>query len=273
MRQSVRWAPALVILLLFTGTALGAAKDVPGSKDHPLLSRMTNFYITSYEVSDFDSHEFADSKGDDVTVEGRKYVIQYEIKEGAKVPSDLQITRNYVNAIKQLGGTAYEYGKNRVSLQVTKDGREVWAEVWTSGGELYTLTIVEKAGLKQEVTAGDLLKALNEQGRVALYIHFDTGKATIKPESQPVINEIVALLKDNPDLKVSIEGHTDNVGDAKLNKTLSEQRAAAVLAAIVAQGVDARRLKSAGFGKDKPIADNKTEEGRAKNRRVELVKL
>jgi outer membrane protein OmpA-like peptidoglycan-associated protein len=126
--------------------------------------------------------------------------------------------------------------------------------------------------MKQDVTASSMLDALNREGHIALYINFDTGKSTIKPESKPIINQIVEMLKANPDLKISVEGHTDNVGNPKSNQTLSDERAKAVVSAIVAQGIDAKRLNATGYGQDKPIADNKTEEGRAKNRRVELVK-
>ncbi len=269
-----RMMAGLFILAAFVScgsTVFAQGKDVAKSKDHPMLGRMQNFIITSYEEKEFDSHEFKDKQGNEVTVEGRKYSIQYEIKEGAKIPTPLQITRNYVNAIKNVGGFAFEYTEGTAFLNLAKEGRETWVEVFASG-ESYILTIVEKAALRQEVTANDMLKALNEQGRIALYIHFDTGKATIKAESQPIINQIVELLKSNPDLKVGVEGHTDSVGDDKANKTLSDQRAASVVAAIVTQGVDAKRLSAAGFGEEKPLADNTTEQGRAKNRRVELVK-
>jgi len=113
---------------------------------------------------------------------------------------------------------------------------------------------------------------LNKEGFIALYINFDTGKADIKPESYKIIDQIVQMMKDNPDLKISIEGHTDNVGTAQFNQTLSENRAKAVMNAIIAKGIDKSRLSSKGWGATKPIADNKTEEGRAKNRRVEIVK-
>jgi outer membrane protein OmpA-like peptidoglycan-associated protein len=129
-----------------------------------------------------------------------------------------------------------------------------------------------KEAMKQDVTASNLLDALNRDGHIALYINFDTGKATIKPKSKPIITQIVEMLKANQGLMVSVEGHTDNVGTPASNKTLSDQRAKTVVAAIVAQGIDAKRLSALGHGQDKPIADNKTEEGRAKNRRVELVK-
>jgi outer membrane protein OmpA-like peptidoglycan-associated protein len=104
----------------------------------------------------------------------------------------------------------------------------------------FNLTIVEKGEMKQEITAGSILAALDRDGHVALYINFDTGKGDIKADGQAVIDEIASALRNTPALKVGIEGHTDNVG--------------------------------AGFGQTKPIADNAAEGGRAKNRRVELVK-
>jgi outer membrane protein OmpA-like peptidoglycan-associated protein len=117
-----------------------------------------------------------------------------------------------------------------------------------------------------------MLDSLNRKGYIALYINFDTGKSIIKPESMPLIAQIVDMLNSNPDLKLNVEGHTDNVGNPISNITLSEERAKSVVAAIVAHGIDVKRLGSLGHGQDKPIGDNKTDEGRAKNRRVELVK-
>jgi outer membrane protein OmpA-like peptidoglycan-associated protein len=114
---------------------------------------------------------------------------------------------------------------------------------------------------------------MNKDGYVALDVHFDTAKATIKAESQPLIDEIHKLLKTNAKLRISVEGHTDSTGTPDGNRKLSDERAVSVKAALLAKGIDARRLQSKGFGQDKPVADNHTEEGRAKNRRVELVKL
>ena len=139
-------------------------------------------------------------------------------------------------------------------------------------GNDYYLTLVVKEAMKQDVEASNLLEALNREGHVALYINFDTGKSTIKPESEPIIHQIVEMMRANPEVKISVEGHTDNVGNPESNKMLSEDRANAVVTAIVAQAIDAKRLSSVGHGEDKPIADNKTEEGKASNRRVELVK-
>ncbi len=107
---------------------------------------------------------------------------------------------------------------------------------------------------------------------MALYINFDTGKWELKPDGVASVREIVALMKADPALKLAVEGHTDNVGTPAANKTLSANRANAVMRAVVAGGIAASRLTAAGFGQERPVADNRSEEGRAKNRRVELVK-
>lgn len=103
-------------------------------------------------------------------------------------------------------------------------------------------------------------------------ITFDVGKATIKPESMGEINRIVTLMTENPDLKFSVEGHTDSTGNATSNQTLSEQRSQAIVAKLVELGIAQDRLTAVGKGQNSPIADNNTDEGRAKNRRVEFVK-
>jgi OOP family OmpA-OmpF porin len=261
--------PAAVMALLSFPVVLG--QDVAGSKDHPLFTRMPNYFISEYEEEEFASEDFRDASGESVAVEGRKTKITYTIKEGVKVPSTLQILRNYTNAIKKVGGSAYEYTEHSGSVSLKKDGAEVWANIYV-GGEYYTLTIVAKGALRQEVTASDMLKALNAEGHIALYILFDTGKATIKPESGPIIDQVVSMMKEASGLAIGVEGHTDSTGNAQSNRVLSVDRARAVVAALVQRGIAASRLSAAGHGQDKPVADNATEEGRAKNRRVELVK-
>ncbi|MBI3124944.1 MAG: OmpA family protein [Ignavibacteriales bacterium] len=104
-------------------------------------------------------------------------------------------------------------------------------------------------------------------------IKFDVNKSTIKPESMGVINSIVSLLNDKPELKFSVEGHTDSDGEDKSNQTLSEARAKSVMNKLIELGIESSRLKSKGFGESKPVADNNTPEGKANNRRVEFVKF
>jgi OOP family OmpA-OmpF porin len=115
---------------------------------------------------------------------------------------------------------------------------------------------------------------INRTGSCSIYgILFDTGKATIQGESKECLQEVVKLLRANPTWKMEIQGHTDNVGAKAANQTLSEQRAAAVVAWLAANGIDKARLTARGFGDSKPIADNSTEDGRSKNRRVALKKM
>lgn len=117
------------------------------------------------------------------------------------------------------------------------------------------------------------LTRVSEDGSIALLknIEFDLGRATIKPVSFPILNEVVILLKARPEVRLSINGHTDSQGDRDRNMKLSKDRAAAVKSYLTGQGVQADRLTSEGYGPDKPIDTNDTAEGRAKNRRVEFL--
>jgi outer membrane protein OmpA-like peptidoglycan-associated protein len=150
---------------------------------------------------------------------------------------------------------------------------EVWTQIDTSPGDgRHLLHIIEKQPMRQVVTAHTMAASIDKTGFVALDIHFATGKAEILPESQPTVKEIAAMLKTWPTLRVGIERHTDNTGSPVANKALSASRAQSVSNALLAAGIDSLRLRSAGFGQERPIADNRLEDGRAKNRRVEIVK-
>jgi OOP family OmpA-OmpF porin len=151
-------------------------------------------------------------------------------------------------------------------------------------GRSNKLTFYVKADAQNVVLIGnvriaaggkDLYKTLAETGRVtADGIFFDTNADKLRPESAPVLKQIGDMLVSHPDMKLAIEGHTDNVGAAAANQTLSDKRAAAVKAYLVQNfQVDAARLTSKGFGSTKPVAPNDDEAGRQKNRRVELVKV
>ncbi len=119
-----------------------------------------------------------------------------------------------------------------------------------------------------------LYEKLLSDGKIITYgITFDFGKASIKPESMGTINEIFNIMKTYPELKFSVEGHTDNVGNSTTNQTLSEARAKAVCDKLKEMGIDASRLSSKGCGMSKPIDNNNSPEGRAKNRRVEFIRL
>lgn len=124
---------------------------------------------------------------------------------------------------------------------------------------------------KHKEQAADLERAISQKGSVAIYgIHFDTAKATLRPDSAPALDAVFALIKSKPGSRWIIAGHTDNQGAANLNDKLSQARAASVAAWLTAHGITADRLLPKGFGMKQPVADNSTENGRALNRRVEI---
>jgi OmpA-OmpF porin, OOP family len=278
LRKRIFLFMLVLLALVFSGQISSAQEDVKGSKDHPLFTRMANYYIYEYKETEFDSEVFLDpdKKGEKVTVEGRKFFIKYGIKEGVKPPTDLQITRNYTNAIMKIGGKGYPYGSGEAYMKLSKSGKEIWAYVYVGGGgTFYHLIIVEKSEMVQEVMADakTMAQDISTTGKVAIYgIYFDFNKADVKPESDPTLKEIMKLLSQNPNLKLYVVGHTDNVGGFDYNMKLSHARADAVVKVLTTQyKVNANRLKSYGVGLLAPVTSNKTDEGRAKNRRVELV--
>jgi OOP family OmpA-OmpF porin len=257
--------------------------DVAGSKDYPGISRMPGYFIYDYHESPFDAYEFTvleAGKEKKQAVEGRRLNLRYNLKDGAAVPSALQIVRNYENAARTAGGKILFDNREATTFRLSKSGAEVWADVSVSNeasGTFIAMVIVEKQAMQQEVTvdAEAMARDLGETGRVAIYgILFDTGKADLKPDSAPALAEIAKLLKASPALKVYIVGHTDMTADLATNVKLSQARAQSVVTALVGQhGIAATRLLPFGAGPYAPVASNKNEEGRAKNRRVELVEV
>ena len=125
----------------------------------------------------------------------------------------------------------------------------------------------------KDVAKENLEKDLAERGKAILYgINFDFNSDVIRPESKPTLDKVIAILKGKPDWKLAVEGHTDNIGGAAFNQTLSEKRAASVVKYLTDAGIEASRLSSSGYGLTRPLAPNDSEAERAQNRRVELVK-
>lgn len=137
------------------------------------------------------------------------------------------------------------------------------------------LNILQKEAFKQTIMilkSDQIQKDLDEKGKAVLHINFDTDKATLKPDGKDAVAEISKVLQANPSLKISINGYTDNTGNNTRNIQLSKDRAETVKKAIITSGIESARLSSDGFGSKNPISDNNSEEGRAQNRRVELIK-
>ncbi len=273
--KSVFVVTGIICASLFAGACLAQQKDAANCKDHPLLTRLPDYWIESCVQKQFDAYKFAVGKGQN-QVEGQFWNIRYQPPRGLTTkPSTLQVLRNVENAIKQVGGTVLASDSSKETLKLEHDGKELWVEVWADYTGKYILTIVEKAAMAQEITANAdaFASGLKATGHIAVDgIYFDTGKASLKAESQQAIGEIVKLLKADGALKVFVVGHTDNVGGIDANMKLSSDRAQAVVLALQKGGIEAARLKSFGNGPYSPVASNDQETGRAKNRRVELVK-
>jgi outer membrane protein OmpA-like peptidoglycan-associated protein len=275
----------VAVVTLGAPAARAQEPDAEGCKDSSVLSRMPGCRIAECDVKDFDAAEVQvgpqNASGfPRKTLEGRKEIITYVCAENV---SSLQLVRNAEGALRKAGYTVVFSGKMEAGDEpgVTAQKGAQWVQVVGASGYAqpsgaYVLTAVRTMEMAQEMTATaeGLAAEIGKSGHVAVYgINFDTGKATIRPDSDAVLGEVAKLLKANAGWKIKVEGHTDNVGAKEANKKLSEDRAEAVEKWLVAHGVDKARLSHEGFGDTRPAADNSTEQGRAKNRRVELVKV
>jgi OOP family OmpA-OmpF porin len=274
-RTATRLALALSLGL---ATAALAEPDKKGCADPALFpTRMPGYYIVDCKSAEFDAYDF---KTPNARVknrqEGRFTFVTYQIERGKTEPGAVAVVRNYEDALKKIGGTVAASTPNWwVNGSVAVDGKEVWAEAERGNGKIW-VRVIEKGAMKQYVVADAtaLSNDIRAKGHVAVYdIHFDTGKAVVKPESKPALDEVAKLLKADPALKLWVVGHTDSVGKVDDNMRLAQARGEAVVAELVgAYGIAAGRLKGYGVGPLAPVAGNDDEAGRAKNRRVDLVK-
>lgn len=248
-------------------------QDAEGCKDSPLITRFPGSTIHScenkeYEQADFPLGTDKDGAALNKHVEGDFHSWDIGTRPGT---SQIQVFRNFQTALKN-AGFAVDYANSPGEIVAHKGATWIYLD---NKGDYYYQTIVTEKQMQQEVTAdaSSLGDEINRTGHVAVYgIHFDTGKATIQPDSEKILGEIAKLVQQNADLKLRVEGHTDNQGNAGANQALSEKRAQAVVAWLSAHNVPAARLTAKGLGQTQPVADNSSEDGRAKNRRVELVK-
>lgn len=236
-------------------------------------------------------------------VEGKVWSAHIDAAPG-KTFSDLELERNVESVVTALGGrkvfdgripdeaaqkikdwprdfaVKYNSGLGDVwnnpaqVFVVHRADREIWIHLcsYQFGGGLLIAETRPLAITASLLPASALKSQIDRTGKVALHVNFATDKTDILPDSQPQIAQVVQLLKDDAALKLAVNGYTDNTGEPAHNRTLSEGRARAVVASITAQGIEAGRLSAAGFGDADPVADNATEEGKAQNRRVELVR-
>ena len=275
MKRLLRSSLSFLIALTMAGS-IQAQNDRKGSSDHPLISRMPNFWIAVYQENEYESHSFRDSSDAVTEVEGHFVHIEYRLKSGAKSPGRLMILKNYENAIKKINGEPWIRKEKVLYAVVENEGREVWIEVQALDS-LYRLTIVEREQMIQKVTVNPdaLFGDIATTGHAVVYgIYFDLDSANIKSESEPNLKAIAEMLKTNNSLKLYVVGHTDMTGVIDYNMELSLRRAQSVVEVLVNEyGIAAERLTGKGAGPLCPVGSNKNESGRELNRRVELVEM
>lgn len=274
-----------VFLVLIVFALPVVAKDV---KEHPLIRPFPGSVLARNmsQHNDFDAYDFycfneKTKKREKKTIKGEYWKLLYEVrtKSGQRVTniSTVEFLENYKVAAKEKGGRVVFEDRSLVVLTIPReDGGVTWLQVRPASnlGQQY-LYIVDEQPFKRSMVFGpaQMKEALDRDGKVALYgILFDLDKATLKPESVKQLQHVVTLLQTYPQLSLEVQGHTDNQGKADYNMKLSQQRAETVNQYLQLFGISSKRLVPKGYGQDKPIAPNTTEDGRAKNRRVELVK-
>lgn len=287
---------------------VASAKDIKGSKDHPLVSRYDGSEIHSYDVKKFDEYDLilgpttgktlAEKKALEGIITKFRYVLKAE-------RSSLEVFKNFETALAGAGfETLYsckstecgdapfmtnidreihtrgdmENARYMAARLVRPEGAAYIALLVTSnwGAVQIGLHVIEVAAMETDkvtVDADAIGKGLDTEGHIAIYgIYFDSGSDKVKPESDEAMGEIAKLMKARPKLNLLVVGHTDSQGKFDFNTDLSRKRAAAVVKALTdLHGIAAARLTPAGVGYLAPIAANTAEAGRALNRRVELV--
>jgi len=207
------------LLILTCFVAAAQMKDFEGYKDPALFTRMPHYFLSTKDSlveTPFDAYEFPVKNGTQ-RVEGRHLHYTYDFDESAGTsPGFLQIVRNYQAAAKKIGGEILSDSVRQTTVRIAKNGQETWAavEAFNEGRE-YELNIIERQLMKQDVVsdAVALRSGLQENGHVEVPgIFFDFGKSEVKPESEPALKELAAMLQANAALKVWVVGHTDNVG-------------------------------------------------------------
>lgn len=213
--------------------------------------------------------------------EGPMVTTTYKRSDGKNIEG-LNMQRNYERVIREMGGRllavmqGHDPGRGymRQAHLLERNGQRQWIMVDTWGDSTRLLvTVVTLGDAPQVLSAAALQQQIDSQGYATLNLNFDTNKAELRDADRPTLEQVVQLLKASPGLQLSVDGHTDNVGQAAANKQLSQQRAQAIVDHLVAAGIARERLTAKGHGMEVPVGDNRSEEGRAKNRRVELVKL
>ncbi len=265
----------LAVLLLLGGGPAPAQQKV---QDHPVIKPLPEVTKKDGVFRKFDAHKFrikTEEGYQDKEIRGKYWEYSYHTTPEV---SGLYILENYKAAALEKGGSLLYEGEERLVFTLTTpEGGTLWVEVFRNGWDThYRLYIIEEQPLKKVLTFGaaQIRHELETKGEVTLYgIIFDFNQATLRPGSEPVLLEVAKVLRDLPEMKVEIQGHTCDIGGRAYNLKLSQARAETVKNFLLQQGLAAERLEAKGYGMDQPVASNETEAGRARNRRVVFKRL
>jgi len=208
-----------------------------------------------------------------------KSVEQYLTSVGAVKVYDGVLKNDKFRKLQETVPELYKYTFNVGSIikvfVLKQKNKKILFQVFsnTVWGEVNFVELKDFEQTITKITSEEILNDLEKTGKFLLYVNFDINKSDIKEEDLDTLNEIFELLGNNTNLKIAIEGHTDNNGSKERNKQLSEQRAKSIADFLEQKGISATRLSSFGFGDEKPIVENNSEENKALNRRVELRKV
>ncbi len=259
------------------------------TKEHPLIRPFPGSVLAANmsHYNKFNAYEFyfideKTKKRGKKTIKGEYWKLLYEVRTPSgnrvKTISKQEFFENYRAAAKEKGGRVVYEDVGQMVFKIPRDdGGVTWLRVTGNAGlGQQDLIIIDEKPFNKSLTFGpaEMKNVLDAEGRIQLYgILFDLDKATLKPESTKQLQNLVTLLKDNPGLKLEVQGHTDDQGSDDYNLKLSQRRAETVVAYLSLFGIDTSRLLPKGYGESKPVTANTSEEGRAQNRRVELVKI
>lgn len=255
-------------VILFCCGLVIDAQDVSGIADHNLFPRMKGFKLVEYDFTEPATYRFYDESGKEMIISGRLLYYYYE-SDADVAPAKILAA---VPALAKEKGAKYcNHDGDKICLLVQQENVEVWADL-SAGDFYYTLRIIERAEVKQEVSAESIRTDLAEKGETVLYTRFSYRGDQIQPYSLPAVMALAEVLKSGPDLNVEIIGHTDSEGSELENRQISLDRAMSIAAELVKAGIARERITCTGMGEGVPVADTETPDGKALNRRVVIKK-
>ena len=281
-----RWSfllAAVIIMSGFVSVGMAAEKSV----EHPLIRPFPGSELIPEPVfQDFGEFTFKvtnpqTGKEEKKLVQGKFWKLTYRLFDSKRnwdgSHSILEYRQNYKEAALEQGGTILFEKEGYLTFTLPGDtGGKTWCQVHIWNKSQQDLCIIEEEGFKKSLTFGpkEMKAAIDKDDRVVLYdILFDYDKATLLQSSSKQLQHVVTLLLDNPELKMEVQGHTDSKGGDNYNLDLSQRRADTVVAYLRLFGIAEGQIRAKGYGETRPVSSNDSEDGRAKNRRVELVRI